>query len=120
VPFDMYTGDFSHQGDLCTFEVLAERFRLSSPAVVRVGRIVHDLDMKDGKYGPPEVAAVGRLIEGLRASYTDDAALLEQGMTMVDALARSFESEERLRRGASNKRRASLTATRRASARRKR
>ena len=97
VPFDMYTGDFSHQGDLCTFEVLAKRFQLTSPAVVRVGRIVHDLDMKDDKYGSPEVPAIGRLVEGLRASHTDDAALLKQGMTMVDALARSFESEEDVR-----------------------
>jgi hypothetical protein len=94
VPFDMYTGDFSHQGDLCTFEVLAKRFQLTSPAVVRVGRIVHDLDMKDDKYGSPEVHAIGRLVEGLRASHADDAALLQQGMTMFDALARSFESEE--------------------------
>jgi hypothetical protein len=95
VPFDMYAGEFSHQGDRCTFEVLAERFRLTSGAVMKIGRIVHDLDMKDAKYGPPEVVAVGRLIEGLRAAYADDAALLEQGMTMLDALARSFESEER-------------------------
>jgi hypothetical protein len=94
VPFDMYTGDFSHQGDLCTFEVLVDRFGLTSPAVVRVGRIVHDLDMKDDKFGPPEAVAVGRLVEGLRASHADDPALLEQGMTMFEALARSFEADE--------------------------
>jgi hypothetical protein len=111
VPFDMYTGDFSHQGDLCTFEVLAERFQLTSPAVVRLGRIVHDLDMKDGKYGPPEVSAVGRLIEGLRASYGDDAALLEQGMTMFEALARSFESENAVGARAVRTRRTSHTPT---------
>jgi hypothetical protein len=29
----MYTGDFSHQGNLCTFEVLADRFGLDSFAV---------------------------------------------------------------------------------------
>ena len=105
VPFDMYTGDFSHQGDLCTFEVLAERFRLTSPAVVKVGRVVHDLDMKDGKYGAPEVSAVGRLVEGLRASHSDDAVLLEQGITMFDALARSFESEEGVGEGPVSRRR---------------
>jgi hypothetical protein len=40
VPFDMYTGEFSHQGDACTFEVLADRFGLTSPAVIKVGRVV--------------------------------------------------------------------------------
>jgi hypothetical protein len=94
VPFDMYTGEFSHQGDSCTFEVLASRFRLKNPAIAKVGQIVHDLDMKDTKYDAPEAAAVGRMVEGLRALHGDDATLLEQGIAMFDALARSFESEE--------------------------
>jgi len=120
VPFDMYTGEFSHQGDQCTFEVLAARFRLTSPAVVSVARIVHDLDMKDGKYGPPEAPAVERLVEGLRASYADDAALLEQGITMFDALAHSFQSEEGSRKSATGKRERPTTSARRVSHRRKR
>ena len=120
VPFDMYTGDFSHQGDLCTFEVLAKRFQLTSPAVVRVGRIVHDLDMKDDKYGSPEVPAIGRLVEGLRASHADDAALLKQGMTMFDALARSFESEEDVGKRPAISRGASRASARRGSRRRTR
>jgi hypothetical protein len=94
VPFDMYTGEFSHQGDSCTFEVLASLFRLKNPALVKVGQIVHDLDMKETKYDPPEAAAVGRMVEGLRALHGDDATLLEQGIAMFDALARSFESDE--------------------------
>jgi hypothetical protein len=94
VPFDMYTGEFSHQGDLCTFEVLAERFRLSTVAIQQVARIVHDLDMKDTKYEPPEASAVGRMVEGLRALHPDDGTLLAQGIAMFDALARSFESDE--------------------------
>jgi hypothetical protein len=94
VPFDMYTGEFSHHGDSCTFEVLANRFQLKNPAIARVGQIVHDLDMKDTKYDPPEVVAVGRMVEGLRALHANDATLLEQGIAMFDALARSFESDE--------------------------
>jgi hypothetical protein len=94
VPFDMYTGEFSHQGDSCTFEVLASRFRLKNPAIVKFGQIVHDLDMKDTKYDPPEASAVSRMVKGLRALHGDDATLLEQGIAMFDALARSFESDE--------------------------
>jgi hypothetical protein len=93
IPFDMYTGEFSHQGNSCTFEVLADRFGLRSPAVTRIGHIVHDLDMKETKFDPPEAAAVGRMVEGLRVIHADDATLLEQGIVMFDALARSFESE---------------------------
>jgi hypothetical protein len=93
VSFDMYTGDFSHQGNLCTFEVLAGRFGLNSNAVSRVGRLVHDLDMKDAKYGAPETPAVGRIVEGLRALHADDGTLLEQSVVVFDALARSFDSD---------------------------
>jgi len=93
VPFDMYKGEFSHHGELCTFEVLVDRFRLQNPAVAKVGHIVHDLDMKDTKYNPPEAATIGRMVDGLRALHADDATLLEQGIAMFDALAHSFESD---------------------------
>jgi hypothetical protein len=92
VAFDMYTGDFSHLGDKCTFEVLAERFGITDSAVVRLAEIVHDLDMKDNRYSAPEAPAVGRMIDGLRQLHADDAMLLEQGIAMFEALARSYES----------------------------
>jgi len=92
VPFDMYLGDFSHRGNLCTFEVLARQFRVSNPAVRRMAEIVHDLDMKDNRYGAAEAVAVGRMIDGLRQLHADDAALLEQGIAMFEALARSFST----------------------------
>lgn len=94
VPFDMYTGEFSHYEELCTFEVLADRFRVRNSAIAKLGEIVHDLDMKVTKYDPPEAAAVGRMVDGLRALHTDDATLLEHGIGMFDALARSFESDQ--------------------------
>jgi hypothetical protein len=92
VPFDMYTGDFSHQGARCTFEVLARQFGIADATVVRLSEIVHDLDMKENRYDVPEAAAVSRLVEGLRQVHADDATLLEQGMAMFEALARSFEA----------------------------
>jgi hypothetical protein len=82
VPFDMYAGEFSHHGELCTFEVLVDRFRLQNPAIPEVAQIVHDLDMKDTKYNPPEATAIGRMVEGLRAIHADDATLLEHGIGM--------------------------------------
>jgi hypothetical protein len=93
VPFDMYTGEFSHHGELCTFEVMVDRFRVQNTAVAKVAPIVHILDMKDTKYDAPEAVAVGRMVEGLRALHADDATLLEHGIVMFDALAHSFESD---------------------------
>jgi hypothetical protein len=92
VPFDMYAGDFSHRGEKCTFEVLAERFGITAVAVGRLAQIVHDIDMKENRYSTPEAPAVSRMVEGLRQLHADDATLLEHGMAMFEALARSFET----------------------------
>lgn len=92
VPFDMYAGTFSHEGSHCTFETLAYRFGLTDPVIVRIGQIVHDLDMKETRYAPAEAAAIGRLVDGLRLLHADDHRLLEHGVTMFEALARSFDA----------------------------
>jgi hypothetical protein len=95
VPFDMYVGEFSHQGPLCTFEVLAMRFGLTDPIVERIGRIVHDIDMHDTRYGAAETPTVGRMVEGLRQLHDDDHVLLERGLEMFEALASSFACDTR-------------------------
>ena len=94
VPFDMYTGEFSHHGTSCTFETLVERFSIADAAVARIAHIVHDLDMKDTRYAPPEAPAVDRMVDGLRALYAADETLLQHGMGMFEALARSFSTTE--------------------------
>jgi hypothetical protein len=95
VPFDMFGVEFSHQGDGCTFETLCSAFGIAGPALARIAAIVHDLDLKDGRFGAPEGSTVGAMIEGLQLAYQDDEALLEQGMTLFDSLYRSFERSSR-------------------------
>ncbi len=95
VPFDMFGVEFSHQGDGCTFETLCSVFNLRQAAISRIAAIVHDLDLKDGRFGAPEGATVGAMIEGLQLAYPDDDALLAQGMTLFDSLYRSFEQSVR-------------------------
>ena len=55
--------------------------------------MVHDLDLRESRYGLPECVAIGRLVEGLREVLTDDHELLERGMLMIEALYRSFVRE---------------------------
>jgi hypothetical protein len=66
IPFDMFGVEFTHRGEHCTFEMLADRFALQDPALARLGAIVHDLDLKDDKFAAAEAAATGLVIEGLR------------------------------------------------------
>ena len=95
VPFDMFGVEFSHQGDGCTFETLCSVFGIAGPALSRIAAIVHDLDLKDGRFGAPECSTVGAMIEGLQLACQNDDALLEQGMTLFDSLYRSFEQSSR-------------------------
>ena len=95
VPFDMFGVEFSHQGGGCTFETLCSTFGIDEPALLRIAAIVHDLDLKDGRFGASECNTVGALIEGLQLAYQNDDALLEQGMTLFESLYRSFQQSSR-------------------------
>jgi hypothetical protein len=90
VPFDMFGVEFTHCGELCTFELLCETFHLADPTLTRMAAIVHDLDLKDGRFGASEAPTVGVVIEGLRLTHADDHDLLAAGMTLFEALYRAF------------------------------
>jgi hypothetical protein len=90
VPFDMFGVEFSHQGGGCTFETLCRVFAIQEPAIERIATIVHDLDLKDGKFGAPEGSTVDTLIEGLQFANADDDVLLERGIALFEALYRGF------------------------------
>jgi hypothetical protein len=95
VPFDMFGVDFSHQGEGCTFETLCTVFAIQEPAVTRIATIVHDLDLKDGRFAAQEAPTVGTVIEGMQLSISEDDALLDQGMALFESLCRAFEQSAR-------------------------
>jgi hypothetical protein len=98
VPFDMYhAGGIKHDGDLCTFEVLMDRFGIRDAAIRKIAELVHDIDLKEDRYKSPHTATVAGLVEGLRASIPDDAKLLEEGIVMFEALFQSFQDTKRPR-----------------------
>ena len=63
--FDMFEAEFTHEGDLCTFEVLLLRFRLEAPALQAIAEMVHDIDLKDTTFARPETAGFERAIAGI-------------------------------------------------------
>ena len=100
IPFDMYQqGGFRHEGDRCTFEVLQERFALTDHCVARIAEIVHDVDLKDDRFGSPHAPTIANLVEGLRASIPGDDELLEQGIVLFEALYRSCQPRRNPRVG---------------------
>jgi hypothetical protein len=87
--FDMFQGEFTHEGDKCSFEVLLERLALKDKALRAIADMVHDIDLKDGKFGRSETAGIALLINGVCASQKDDLARIERGAAIFDD---TFES----------------------------
>ena len=93
--FDMFEAEFTHEGDRCTFEVLLARLDLNDKALTAIAEIVHDIDLKDAKFGREETGGIAHLITGLCQSSKDDAQRLARGAAVFDDLYEYF----RKRRG---------------------
>ena len=106
IPFDTFEAEFGHHGTHCTFETFCERFAITDPAVRHIGRIVHDLDLKETKYNESETTTIGRLVDGLRRSQHDDGALLHSGIDMFEALYQSLAAAKQTSSAGTPRRRA--------------
>lgn len=89
--FDMYQAEFTHEGDQCTFEVLLGRLDLKDAALSAIAEIIHDLDLKDQKFGRKETAGVQQLLAGIVASQPSDDARIERATNLFDDLYHAFE-----------------------------
>jgi hypothetical protein len=101
--FDMIGADFTHEGDRCSFETMCSRFKLSDAALQQLAEIVHDLDLKDGKFGRADAAGVQRLVDGLAAAQPDSGARVQAAIPIFDTLFASFEGRVPERRAAKAK-----------------
>lgn len=91
--FDMFDGEFTHEGERCTFETLLDRFGLEDdPGLAAIAEIVHDLDLKETRYGRPEAAGVASILTGIARAHEDDAARIERGSAVFDYLYGHFRA----------------------------
>jgi hypothetical protein len=88
--FDMFEAEFTHQGDRCTLEVLIERTGVNDSAVSPIAQIVHDIDLKDSKFGRQETIGIERLIAGIAMAHKDDENRLARGAAVFDDLYEYF------------------------------
>jgi hypothetical protein len=88
--FDMYDAEFTHIGDRCTFEVLLARMGIDDAALVAIGEIVHDIDLRDEKYARPETAGIASAVAGICSGTRDDLARLAAATPMFEGLYAFF------------------------------
>jgi hypothetical protein len=93
VRFDMFEGEYTHEGDRCTFEVLLQRAGLHDDALAAIGEIIHDIDLKDGKYGREETAGIRIVMAGIATGKRDDEERLARGGAVLDDLYESLKTQ---------------------------
>jgi hypothetical protein len=93
--FDMFDAEFTHQGDLCTFEVLLDRWGADDQALRHIAEMVHDIDLRDAKFGRDETSGFTALVNGICLQHREDRARLEAGCTMLDAFYRALQQRSR-------------------------
>jgi len=86
IPFDAPGVELSHEGEDCTFETLVRRARLRDRRLVRLAEIVHEADLRDGKYPHEEARGIDVAIRALLAASPDDHQVLAHGLTLFEGL----------------------------------
>jgi len=86
IPYDVPNVELARVGDLCSFDVLLDKFRLGGdPALQLMAGIVREADMSRLDLAL-QSSGLHAISFGLSRIFTDDRELLEYGMVMYDAL----------------------------------
>jgi rhodanese-related sulfurtransferase len=86
-PFGIENVQFTHRGDLCSFDAMIADFGLALPALARLADVVRAADT-DRHDLSPQAAGLLAISVGLSQMFRDDLAQLEAGMQFYDALYR--------------------------------
>jgi hypothetical protein len=86
IAFDAPGVELSHHGEDCTFETLVKRARLRDRRLARLAEVVHEADLRDGKYQHEEARGIDVSIRALLAASPDDHQVLAQGMSLFEGL----------------------------------
>ncbi|PDV84996.1 ChrB protein [Rhizobium sp. H4] len=93
IRFDMFEGEITHEGDHCSFEVLLARAGITDPALQAIAEIIHDIDLKDAKFGREETTGIASLIAGICAAQQQDEQRIVQGGPVFDNLYQYFRTK---------------------------
>jgi hypothetical protein len=93
--YDMQDGEFTHEGEKCSFEVLIERAEIKDAALEAIAEIIHDIDLKDGKFGRPETAGIAHVIAGICRNQGEDEARMARGKELFDDTYEQFRKKHK-------------------------
>lgn len=91
--FDMREAEYTHQGDMCTFEVLVQNFCPDDRGLRRIAKIIHDIDLKDDAFGLPETLGFKAVLDSIVTTTNDDLKRIEQSGTILDGLLLNYTNK---------------------------
>lgn len=86
IPFDTPGAELSHHGNDCTFETLLRRAALRDRRLTHLAEIVHEADLRDGKFPRDEARGIDLAIRGFLAANSDDHDVLTHGLALFEGL----------------------------------
>ena len=92
--FDMFEGEYTHEGDKCSFEVIIERCGLRDRTLDAIAEIVHDIDLKDDRYARSETDGFKALLTGLASAESDDGIRLDRSIALFDNIYAYFHRQK--------------------------
>ena len=85
IPYDIPGVEFSHAGDLCSFDAFIAKYQLHDPALADLALIVRAADT-DRLDLAPQASGLLAISLGLSHLFSNDHEMLKQGLVLYDAL----------------------------------
>src|SRR5438034_2090944 len=84
IPYDIPGVEFTHDGELCSFDAFLKKYNLTDPALQQLAAIVRGADTSRPDL-TPQSAGLYTFSLGLSQTFSDDHEKLKHGMVMYDA-----------------------------------
>ncbi len=86
IPFDMKGVMLGHHQNLCTFETFLAIFNLQDSSLKIMGEIIHEIDLRDGKFFHPQIEGIAAILDGWRQSGLPNEELETHGVVLFEGL----------------------------------
>ncbi len=85
IPYNIANAEYSHHGDMCTFDYIINKHRLTDPALLQLATIIRGADTDKFDLAP-QAAGLWAISAGLSYNFSNDQEMLQIGLKIYDAL----------------------------------
>jgi hypothetical protein len=94
-PFDIPGVRLSHHRGHCSFHAMVKAYKLKTPVLQRIARIVDEADVVQEAAVEPAAPGLDFVCRGVRRTSPDDYVAMERGEMIYDALYAELQGQEK-------------------------